>query len=168
MTPATSAALPDSRPAVPRGLQGLRRRVLYLLLYELLALAAATLGLALLTQQGAGRAGLASAAASVIALLWNLLFNQAFERWESRQLRRGRSLRRRIAHAAGFEAGLVVALVPLFAWWFGVSLWQAFVMDLALIVFFLGYTFVFNWAFDRLFGLPASAQRVVPAPAPGG
>ena len=49
-------------------------------------------------------------------------------------------------------------LVPLFGWWFNVSLWQAFVMDLALIVFFLCYTFVFNWAFDRVFGLPASAQ----------
>ena len=49
-------------------------------------------------------------------------------------------------------------LVPLFAWWFNVSLWQAFVMDLALIVFFLCYTFVFNWVFDRVFGLPASAM----------
>ena len=49
-------------------------------------------------------------------------------------------------------------LVPLFAWWFNVSLWQAFVMDLALIVFFLCYTFVFNWVFDQVFGLPASAM----------
>lgn len=31
-------------------------------------------------------------------------------------------------------------------------------MALALIVFFLCYTFVFNWAFDRVFGLPASAM----------
>ena len=30
-------------------------------------------------------------------------------------------------------------------------------MDLGLIVFFLCYTFVFNWVFDHLFGLPASA-----------
>ena len=54
--------------------------------------------------------------------------------------------------------GLVFTLVPLFAWWFNVSLWQAFVMDLALIVFFLCYTFVFNWVFDQVFGLPASAM----------
>ena len=65
---------------------------------------------------------------------------------------------RRVAHAIGFEGGLVFTLVPLFAWWFGVSLWHAFVMDLGLIVFFLGYTFVFNWVFDHLFGLPASAM----------
>ena len=31
-------------------------------------------------------------------------------------------------------------------------------MDLGLVVFFLCYTFVFNWAFDRVFGLPASAM----------
>ena len=71
---------------------------------------------------------------------------------------RGRNVARRIAHAVGFEGGLVLTLVPLFAWWFNVTLWQAFVMDLALIVFFLCYTFVFNWFFDRTFGLPASAQ----------
>ena len=48
-------------------------------------------------------------------------------------------------------------LVPVFAWWLDVSLWQALVMDLGLVVFFLIYTFVFNWAFDLVFGLPASA-----------
>ena len=35
-------------------------------------------------------------------------------------------------------------------------------MDLGLVVFFLVYTFVFNWLFDHVFGLPASA-RAVPA-----
>ena len=49
-------------------------------------------------------------------------------------------------------------LVPLVAWWYSVSLWQALLMDLALLVFFLVYTFVFTWAFDRVFGLPASAR----------
>ena len=71
---------------------------------------------------------------------------------------RGRGLARRAAHAIGFEGGLVFILVPLFAWWFGVGLWAAFVMDLGLIAFFLCYTFAFNWVFDHLFGLPASAM----------
>ena len=97
--------------------------------------------------------------ASAIAILWNLSFNALFERWESRQKVRGRSLRRRIAHAIGFEGGLVAFLVPVFAWWLDVSLWQALVMDLGLVVFFLVYTFVFNWVFDRVFGLPASAMN---------
>ncbi|MNO07797.1 Bacterial Transmembrane Pair family protein [compost metagenome] len=62
------------------------------------------------------------------------------------------------------EGGLVLILVPLFAWWFEVSLWQAFLMDVGLLLFFLVYTFVFNWAFDQIFGLPASAQVVRDTP----
>ena len=152
----TSPAAPGT-PA-PQGLQGPRRRVLYVTLYELIAIAVATAGLAQLSGQGAGHSSVVAVAASAIAVLWNVVFNWAFERWESRQTVRGRSVARRVAHAIGFEGGLVFTLVPLFAWWFKVSLWDAFVMDLALIVFFLCYTFVFNWAFDRVFGLPASAQ----------
>lgn len=152
----TSPAAPGT-PA-PQGLQGPWRRVLYVTLYELIAIAVATAGLAQLSGQGAGHSSVVAVAASAIAVLWNVVFNWAFERWESRQRVRGRSVARRVAHAIGFEGGLVFTLVPLFAWWFKVSLWDAFVMDLALIVFFLCYTFVFNWAFDRVFGLPASAQ----------
>jgi uncharacterized membrane protein len=138
-------------------MQGLKRRVVYITLYEGLAIVAASAGLALLTGQGAGRSGAAAVIASAIAIVWNLTFNALFERWESRQAVRGRSLRRRLAHAIGFEGGLVAFLVPVFAWWMDVSLWQALVMDLGLVAFFLAYTFVFNWAFDQLFGLPASA-----------
>ena len=152
----TSPAAPGT-PA-PQGLQGPWRRVVFVTLYELIAIAVATAGLAQLTGQGAGHSSVVAVAASAIAVLWNVVFNWAFERWESRQTVRGRSVARRVAHAIGFEGGLVFTLVPLFAWWFKVSLWEAFVMDLALIVFFLCYTFVFNWAFDRVFGLPASAQ----------
>jgi uncharacterized membrane protein len=101
---------------------------------------------------------------SAIAVVWNLTFNSFFERWEARQAVRGRSVLRRIAHAVGFEGGLVALLVPTIAWWFDMSLWRALVMDLGLMVFFLVYTFVFNWAFDAIFGLPASAARA-PQPA---
>lgn len=156
-TAAPPAAVRRAAPR-PQGLQGVRRRVLYVTLYELIAIAAATGGLAAVSGQGAAHASVVAVASSAIAVLWNLVFNWAFERWESRQAVRGRSVGRRVAHAIGFEGGLVFSLVPLFAWWFDVSLWRAFVMDLGLIVFFLCYTFVFNWGFDRVFGLPASAQ----------
>lgn len=140
------------------GLQGPWRRVIYVSLYELIAIAFATAGLAMLTGQGAGHSSAVAVACSVIAIVWNVGFNWAFERWESRQAVRGRSVARRVAHAIGFEGGLALILVPLFAWWFDVTLWQALVMDLGLLLFFLGYTFVFNWLFDRVFGLPASAR----------
>ncbi len=64
---------------------------------------------------------------------------------------------RRVAHAIGFEGGLALIMVPFMAWWMGITLWQALVLDVGLLLFFLVYTFVFAWVFDRLFGLPAAA-----------
>ena len=160
MTVKTVASAPISAPApLWFYLRGRRRRVIYVALYELIAIAAATAGLALVAGQSAGHSGVVAVAASAIAIVWNIVFNWAFERWEARQSAKGRSVRRRIAHAIGFEGGLVFILVPLFAWWFQVTLWQALVMDLGLVVFFLCYTFVFNWVFDTVFGLPLSAQQ---------
>ena len=145
-------------------MQGIKRKIVYVGLYEGFAIVAATLGLAGMSGQGMQAAGWMAVAASVVAVVWNLVFNTLFERWEARQSVRGRSLARRVVHALGFEGGLVVFLVPLMAWWFGITLLQALVMDLGLVVFFVCYTFVFNWAFDRVFGLPTSAMHaVVPA-----
>lgn len=139
-------------------MQGLKRKLVYVSLYELFAVALTSAGLTLLAGSSPGHAGVAAVASSAIALVWNLVYTHLFEAWEARQATRGRSLGRRVAHAVGFEGGLIVMLVPLFAWWLDISLWQALLLDFGLIVFFLVYTFVFNLAFDRLFGLPASAS----------
>ena len=141
-------------------MQGPRRRIVYVTLYELIAIVATSIGLSVFSDSSAARAGIAAVVSSAVAVAWNVVFNTLFERWEARQTVRGRSLARRAAHAIGFEGGLVVTLVPFFAWWLDISLWQAFVLDLGLLLFFLVYTFVFNWVFDRVFGLPASALPV--------
>jgi uncharacterized membrane protein len=132
----------------PKGLQGPLRRVVFVTLYELLAIACASVLFVLLGQQPAASG----------AMAWNIGFNHLFERWEARQSVKGRSVRRRVAHALGFEGGLALVLVPLMAWWFGIGLWQALVLEAGLLLFFLAYTYVFNWSFDRVFGLPAAAQ----------
>lgn len=145
-------------------LQGARRKIVYVSLYELIAIAVASTGLALGSGASLERAGVIAVVSSVIAVVWNLVYNTLFERWEARQRVRGRSIRRRIAHAVGFELGFLVLLVPLFAWWFGITVWHALVLEVGLALFFLTYTFVFNWAFDQVFGLPASA---LPLPEAG-
>ena len=138
-------------------MQGLRRKIVYVSLYEAFAILFASLGLAAMSGAGAAASTALAVATSVVAVLWNLAYNTVFEAWESRQARRGRSLGRRVAHAVGFEGGLALLLVPLIAWWLDVGLWAALLMDGALLLFFLIYTFVFNTAFDRVFGLPRSA-----------
>lgn len=146
-------------------MQGIWRRVVYVTAYEALAIALSSLLLAVFFDASLPHASVLSAAASAIAIVWNLVYNWGFEAWEARQATGGRGFARRAAHAIGFEAGLILALVPLMAWWFDVGLVEAFLLDLGLIVFFLVYTFVFNLGFDRIFGLPASAIRDDARPA---
>lgn len=134
------------------------RRLIYATSFEAGGVALSTLLLLLMSDTGAGGSFVFSVLASTVAMLWNLAFNAMFEAWEARQTTRGRSLARRTAHALLFEAGLVVMLLPLTAWWFAVDLLTALAYEAVLIVAFLLYTWAFTWAFDRLFGLPASAR----------
>lgn len=138
-------------------MQGPVRRIVYVTLYEGLAIVASSAVMASIYGVDPGHAGMLSAVASVIAIVWNVVYNGLFERWEARQTARGRNLGRRALHALGFEGGLIAVLVPMMAWWLGISLWEALVLDLGLIAFFLFYTFAFNLGFDKVFGLPASA-----------
>lgn len=138
-------------------MQGLKRKIVYVTLFEGIAILCATYGLATFSGNELGHSGVLAVATSVVAIIWNFFYNLMFEAWEKRQARRGRSLKRRIAHTIGFESGLIALLVPLIAWWFKISLWQALVLDLTLVVFFVCYTFVFAWCFDRVFGLPTAA-----------
>ena len=141
------------------GLQGPLRRVVFVGLYEFIAIVVSSL-IFMAIGQKASDSGVMAVAASVIAICWNLSFNYLFEKWEASQSVKGRSVLRRVVHAIGFEGGIAAMLIPLMAWWFNVSLWEATVMEAGLLVFFLCYTYVFNWGFDRAFGLPASAQAV--------
>ncbi|MBC3420185.1 PACE efflux transporter [Pseudomonas wayambapalatensis] len=141
-------------------MQGVKRKLVYVTFYELIGLCMSTLGLAYLSETPASHTGPLAVMITTIAMLWNLVYNSLFERWESRQAKRGRSVARRVAHAVGFQLTLVLYLIPLIAWWLDMSLVEAFVVDLAFIVLVPVYTFVYNWAFDRIFGLPTSAMAV--------
>lgn len=141
-------------------MQGIKRRVVYVSLYEAIAITLVSVALIVLGHDPLASGSL-SVVASTLAVIWNWIWNSLFERWEARQTIRGRSVKRRIAHAIGFEGGLAIILVPVFAWWLSVSVWEAIVLDAGLLMFFLFYTFVYNWGFDKIFGLPRSAM---PAP----
>ncbi|WP_413714244.1 PACE efflux transporter [Serratia marcescens] len=138
-------------------MQGVKRKLVYVTAYELIGMTISALGLALLSGHAPSSTGPLAVVITTIAVSWNFIYNYLFEWWESRQVSRTRTLKRRILHAVGFQLTLVVYLIPLIAWWMGITLWQALLLDMALIVIIPCYTFLFNWAFDKLFGLPASA-----------
>lgn len=135
-----------------------QRRVLQAVLYEAIAVAMVGPAVAWMFATSLQSSALLALAMSSIALAWNYVFNALFERWEARQAVKGRSLGRRLLHGIGFEGGLVLFLVPLMAWWLNISLLQALIADLAILAFFFVYAIAFTWAFDRVFGLPASAR----------
>lgn len=127
--------------------KSVKERFFQALGFEALALAiCAPLG-AWLLDYSLAHIGLLTLTVSLIAMLWNMSFNAIFDRSQQR-LGFKRTLGARIVHAMIFEAGLVAMVVPLAAWWLGIGLWEAFMLDIAIILFFLPYTFCFNWVYD--------------------
>ena len=129
-----------------------RERVCHALLFEAVALAIFIPGSALVFNQPMQHMGVIGVVSATIATLWNFVFNLGFDRAMLRL--RGsvqKTLAIRVAHTFLFEAGLVVMLIPMIAWYLGIGLWAALLMDIAIVIFYLVYGFFFNLAYDRVF-----------------
>lgn len=138
-------------------MQGVRRKLVYVGGYEALGLTAGTIVMTLLTGSPPTTTGPMAIMITGIAAVWNMAFNYLFESWERRRRDRTRTTYRRILHAVAFQLTLVCLLIPLIAWWLEITLVQAFLLDLVFIVYVPFFTFAYNWVFDRIFGVPASA-----------
>lgn len=126
----------------------LRERIFHAVLYEVCAMALLVpLGSRLL-DTGLGHVGVLALLMSGIAMSWNMLFGALFERLE-RRTGWQRTPLVRCLHAIAFEGGLVFLCVPVAAWWMAISYWQAFLLDVGILLFFLPYTYVFNWCYDH-------------------
>ncbi|WMC10076.1 PACE efflux transporter [Oceanimonas pelagia] len=99
--------------------------------------------------------GVLAVAGSLIATVWNYLYNLLFDH---AMLRLRGDVRKttliRVLHALLFEGGLLLLFLPMIAWYLGISLWEAFVMDIAMAAFYLVYAFFYNLAYDRVFPVP--------------
>ncbi len=124
-------------------------RFFHALIFEVLAIAiCAPLG-AWLLGYSLAQMGLLTLMISLIAMTWNMVFNAIFDHAQNRMDFR-RTLPVRAVHSVLFEIGLILAVVPLAAWWLGIGLWEAFVLDIGIALFFLPYTFAFNWTYDHV------------------
>jgi len=104
--------------------------------------------------------GVVGIVSATLATLWNLGYNVLFDL--ALQRLTGTTLKSRIVrvlHALAFEAGLLMVLLPFIARYLGISLWDAFVLDIALAAFYLVYSYVFNLIYDTLFPLPEWSQE---------
>jgi uncharacterized membrane protein len=129
--------------------RSLQERAFHALLYEALAIVLCAPVAAWAMNSSLPKMGALTLALSAIAMVWNMVFNVAFDaaqrRWQFRK-----TWRVRLLHGLLFECGMFAVAIPLAAWWLNISLWQAVLLDAGLLLFFLPYTVAFNWAYDTL------------------
>lgn len=127
--------------------KSITERIFQAIGFELLAILICTPLLAWVMDKPMLEMGAVTMVIAALALAWNVVFNGLFDRL----LKRFAIVRNawvRVVHALLFEGGLVAFGVPLIAWWLKVSLWQAFLLDIGVLLFFLPYTYVYHWGYD--------------------
>ena len=110
--------------------------------------------------------GVVGVVSATIATAWNYIYNLGFD--HAMQRRMGTTQKTtliRVAHAVMFELGLLIVLMPFIAWYLGISIMHALVMDISFALFYVVYAFIFNWCYDRFFPLPewktaSSAEQI--------
>lgn len=129
--------------------KSITERVLQALGFEGLALLICTPLLMWVTGRPALEMGAVTLGISLLALSWNVIFNSLFDRLKTRlQLVNGGWTR--VLHALLFEGGLILMAVPLIAALMKISLLEAFILDIGVLLFFLPYTYVYHWGYDVL------------------
>lgn len=116
-------------------------------------------GLVLITPLGAwafghpmNEVGVIAIGGATIATVWNYVFNLGFDHALKRiNGHAKKTMFSRIIHALLFELGLLSVLMPFIAWYLGISLLEALLMDISFALFYIIYAFLFTWVYDRLF-----------------
>lgn len=105
--------------------------------------------------------GLIAIVGSIIATGWNYFYNLLFDRFMLKLCGTvHKTVPIRVLHALLFEGGLLLFFLPMVAWYLGISLWDAFMLDIAMTIFYVVYAFVYNWIYDKAFPI---SEKLIPA-----
>lgn len=129
--------------------RSLQERVFHAVTFEIIAIATSVPLLAWLMKTSMTTMGALTLLISLTAMLWNMTYNALFDRVQE-HLRFHRTVAIRVLHALGFETGLALITIPMAAIWLSISLWAALKLEAAVLLFFLPFTLLFNWVYDRL------------------
>lgn len=102
-------------------MQGLKRRVIQAISYEIILLSLFIPIVTLVFKQAIMDSAALGMSLTILALLWNMFFNYGFEKWEARKGWYTRGLKQRLLHALGFESGLLVLGVPAIAYFLEIT-----------------------------------------------
>ena len=126
-----------------------KRRIVHALTYEVILLVFIAVALSFIFNMPLEVTGGLGVAMAITSMLWNMLFNHFFEKFEAQhQLKR--TFKIRILHAVGFEGGLMLATIPMVAYALHISLWQAVLLDFSMTLCILVYTFIFQYIYDHI------------------
>lgn len=135
-------------------LRSLPDRIRQVILFELVGLFVFTPLFALVSGEPLLESAVLLAILSLIAAVWNGVYCTGFDWIEGRRTGRRADQRPqllRLAHALGFEGGLLIFSLPVIMAWTGMDFWTALVADIGLALTYTGYAYLFNLAYDRLF-----------------
>ncbi|AXY57018.1 AceI family chlorhexidine efflux PACE transporter [Acinetobacter chinensis] len=126
-----------------------KRRIIHALSYEIILLVIIAVALSLIFKVPLDVTGTLGIAMAVTSVIWNMVFNHHFEKFEAKHKLK-RTVKIRLLHAVGFEGGLMLATIPMVAYAMEMSLLQAMMLDFGLTMCILVYTFVFQWIYDAV------------------
>lgn len=127
----------------------LKERLLHGLLFEMGAVILTAVVVLLFLPNKAATAITTGIAISLMAMLWNVIFNAGFDKIFTKP-RQHRSFGLRLFHTASFEFGLLIFTIPVIAYLLNLTLWQALIADIGLTVLITAYALIFNWIYDNI------------------
>lgn len=144
--PSIKAPVVSSYDATNRSI---KERAFHAILFETVALLICAPLFAFLLNRSVSEMGLMTLIIATIAVIWNFIYNAVFDR-VTRGFIKERGFIVRMIHAGLFESGLIIITVPLIAWVLKMTLLEALMMDIGILLFFLPYTIIFNWVYDAI------------------
>ncbi|MCL1043731.1 MULTISPECIES: PACE efflux transporter [Shewanella] len=124
-------------------------RIFHAVLFEFLAIIGSVIGLMIFTDYALASLSGTMIAIATIAMGWNFIFNIIFDKFYT-EPREQRTVIQRMIYIGFFEAGLLMLTIPVMAYILGISLIEAFWLDISVTVFITVYAYVYNYAYDHI------------------
>lgn len=116
--------------------------------YEVIGILTSAPIISFVSNKSMSESGILAVVVSVIAMLWNYVFNLLFDKLRYKY-HFNKNLFVRILHGIGFEVGLIVLTAPTIALLFNMGIIDAFILELGMLLYFFPYTIVYNWIYDK-------------------
>ncbi len=124
-------------------------RTCHAVLFEVIGIITSAPIILLLTNKSFQESTVIATIVSITAMIWNYIFNVLFDRFKAKMKIEKMSFRLRVIHGSIFEIGLILLTVPIIFLTMGLSLYEAFILELSMLLYFFPYTIIFNWLYDK-------------------